>query len=114
MINVNGSHVLAMERKLPGEKSVTATRIQSVAAKRRNRTQHDVVIVDVVVPGSGAHQSARRYGSVISPPITSVSPPGRLAFTNMPPFSPLFMGRTVTVILSPAFKVVRVHPRRAR
>src|SRR5438034_855125 len=44
----------------------------------------------------------------------STSPLGLFAVTHMPPFSPSFIGRIVTVSLSPGFRVVRLQPRRAR
>ena len=56
----------------------------------------------------------RSPGDGEAPDIDNVRPSPSFVLTNMPPFDPSRSGRYETVILSPAFSVVLVHPRRAR
>ena len=57
MIGVDGYHFLAMACELPRELSLTASDVESALAAWGNRTQDDVVILNVMVPAAGAHHS---------------------------------------------------------
>ena len=56
-VNVERNHLVAMRRKLPRQKAFTASYVQSEAAAWRNRTQHNGMIVNVVVPRRLRHAS---------------------------------------------------------
>ena len=55
IVGVNRDNLFAVLSKPPSEQAGAATNIQSTPRTRRNRTQHEIVVVNIVIPRPRVH-----------------------------------------------------------